>query len=81
MNIRYTKAAVKAISAMDSQTKQRIRRGVEGIPAGNIKPLRGCNGLYRLRIGGWRVIFSYPDEATVLVEKVAPRGGAYKGGL
>ncbi len=81
MNIHYTKAALKSIESMDHQTKQRIKRGIEGIPAGDIVPLQGYTGLYRLRIGGWRIIFSYPAPYTILIERISTRGGAYKGGL
>ena len=81
MGIEYSKAAVKAIAAMDRKTKQRIKEAIEGIPQGDIKPLRGSSTLYRLRVGGLRIVFSYPDNNTVLIERIAPRGDVYKGGL
>ena len=81
MNIIYSKASVKVINSMDKDTKQRIRNAVERLPKGDVKPLSGSARLYRLRVGGWRVVFYYPDSDTVLIEKIAPRGGAYKGGL
>lgn len=81
MEIRYAKAAVKTINGMDRPTKQRIRNAVERLPKGDIKPLSGSVRLYRLRVGDWRIVFSYPDGNTVLIEKIAPRGEAYKGGL
>jgi len=81
MSIEYSKAAVKAIAAMDRKTKQRIKEAIEGIPGGDIKPLRGSSTLYRLRVGGLRIVFSYPDSNTVLIERIAPRGDVYKGGL
>lgn len=34
--------------------------------------------LYRLRIGDWRVIFSYQADSTILVVRVLPRGSAYQ---
>lgn len=37
MEIQYTKVAVKAIAEMDSKTKQRIKRAIEGVPKGDIK--------------------------------------------
>ena len=80
MNILYSKAAVKAIASMDTKQKKRIKTAIEGIPSGDIKPLRGSNSLYRLRVGQWRIVFSYPDDGTLLVTKIAPRGGTYKGG-
>ena len=81
MRIDYSKAAVKYISGLDKPSKQRIKNGIEGIPNGDIKPLSGSTRLYRLRVGDWRIVFSYPDDKTVLIEKIAPRGGVYKGGL
>lgn len=81
MNIQYGKSAVKVISDMDSSTKQRIKQGIEGIPAGDIKPLQGYSGYYRLRVGKWRIIFNYPDSTTVMISKIATRGDAYKGGF
>lgn len=81
MDISYSKAAVKAIVAMNRKTKQRIKDAIEGIPQGDIKPLRGSCILYRLRVGNWRIVFSYPDNGAVLIEKIAPRGDVYKGGL
>ena len=79
MNIQYSKRSVKAINGMDKPTKHRIRFAIEAIPNGDIKPLKGLDGSYRLRVGDWRIIFSYPDDNTVLVEKIAPRGEVYKG--
>ena len=69
MNIIYSKASVKVINSMDKDTKQRIRNAVERLPKGDVKPLSGSVRLYRLRVGGWRVVFYYPDSDTVLIEK------------
>jgi len=79
MNITYAKQAVKTIARLDVPTKQRIRHAISGIPLGDIKQLQGHTELYRLRVGDWRVLFSYPDTETVLIERVSPRGEAYKG--
>ena len=81
MKIEYSKAAVKFIGTMDKKTKQRVKAAIEKIPDGDIKPLRGSNALYRLRVGSLRIVFSYPDSETVLIERIAPRGDVYKGGL
>ncbi len=81
MNIIYSKTSVKAIKEMDRKTKLRIKSSIEKIPDGDIKPLRGSQSLYRLRIGNMRIVFSYPDENTVLIERIAPRGNVYKKGL
>ena len=48
MEIRYSKAAVKAIRAMDKATKVRIHAGILGLtqkpPTGDIKPMQGYHG-------------------------------------
>lgn len=80
MEIRYAKAAVKSISGMDRPTKQRIKAALERLPDGDIKPYKGSPGTYRLRVGDWRILFSYPERDTILIEKIGPRGGIYKGG-
>ena len=77
--IQYSKQAVKAINGMDKPTKQRIKNAIEGIPKGDIKTLKGSSGRYRLRVGGWRIIFAYKDNNDILIDKIAPRGGVYKG--
>ncbi|MBR2216249.1 MAG: type II toxin-antitoxin system RelE/ParE family toxin [Selenomonadaceae bacterium] len=81
MNIQYSKAAVKAITAMESKAKHRIRTAIEGIPAGDIKPLSGKSGLFRLRVGNKRIIFSCPNDETITIERIGNRGDIYKGGL
>lgn len=78
MRIEYAHAAVKVINSMDRPTKQRIKAGIEKLPQGDIKPYKGSPGTYRLRVGDWRILFSYPEDDTILIEKIGPRGGVYK---
>lgn len=80
MEIRYSKAAGKAIGEMDRPAKQRIKTAIEKLPDGDVKPLRGSKGTYRLRVGDCRILFSYPADDTILIEKIGPRGDVYKGG-
>ena len=81
MNIIYSGKAISAIERMDKATKQRIRQGILKLPKGDVKLLHGRKvSTYRLRIGGWRILFSYHTEDTIQIEKIAPRGQAYKGG-
>lgn len=81
MEIKFSKAATKALSGMNRTEKQRIKAGILGLPSGDVKPLKGSHNLYRLRIGNQRIVFSYPGMNTVFIEKIAPRGDVYKGGL
>ncbi len=57
MNIIYSKSSVKVINSMDKATKQRIKAGIEKIPEGDIKPLQGIPGTYRLRVGAGAYCF------------------------
>ncbi|MDR2902915.1 MAG: type II toxin-antitoxin system RelE/ParE family toxin [Clostridiales bacterium] len=76
----YSKQAAKVLNGLDRPTQQRIRQGVDKIPNGDIKQIKGRTiTTYRLRIGNWRILFSYTDNNAVAVEKIAPRGEVYKG--
>ena len=77
MTINYTKQAVRALMRLDVPTRQRIRHGIQTLPGGDVKRLRGYTDLYRLRIGNWRVLFTMTAD-DIMIENVLPRGGAYK---
>lgn len=66
---------------MDKSAKGRIRQAIEGIQEGDIRPFKGSHVLYRLRVGTRRIVFSYIDTETVLIERIWNRGDVYKGGL
>ena len=79
------KPARKALDKMDVKTRLRIIEGIRGleqIPAqGDVKPLSGIIGKYRLRVGGYRVIYSYGmnEEIIILyIENIGSRGDIYK---
>lgn len=86
MEIRYSKAAVKAINSMNKATKERIRAGILGLtqkpPQGDIKPLQGYHdGRLRLRIGGYRIIYKYglENQLEILhIIDIGSRGDIYK---
>ena len=77
MNITYAKQATKALMRLDIPTRQRIRQGVNKLPDGDVKRLKGFTDLYRLRIGDWRIILTMIANNT-MIEDVLPRGSAYK---
>ena len=86
MEIRYSKAAQKAINAMDRPTKQRVRAGIFGLtqkpPQGDIKPLQGYHdGRHRLRIGKYRVIYKFGLDGKIevlYIMDIGSRGDIYK---
>lgn len=79
MQITYSRTSVKVIGSMDRPTKQRIKSALEKLPDGDVKPLKGSSGTFRLRVGDWRILFSNPEPDVILVEKIGPRGQVYKG--
>lgn len=86
MKITYSKTAAKAIQSMNESTKKRIKRGIEGLtqnpPQGDIKPMQGySDNRYRLRVGGYRVIYKYLKDNSVVVLyiiDIGSRGDIYK---
>lgn len=80
--VEYSREAVRTLARIDRPTSKRIRQKIEQLAsapetlANNVKALKGGEGLMRLRVGDWRVI--YTEDLVVLhVLRVAPRGSAY----
>jgi len=73
----YAKRAVRDIKRLHNPIKQRIKKGIENLPMGDVKKLRGHDNLYRLRVGDWRIIFSYADRDIILIEEIETRGDSY----
>ena len=47
-------------------------------PQLDIKPLAG-SPFYRLRVGDWRIVYDRQDDLKIIaIEKIKPRGDAYK---
>lgn len=76
MIIQYTRQSVKQIKNLDSNTKARVKHGIEKLPFGDIKKLKGYTNTYRLRIGNYRVIYTYENDSIIIIA-VLPRGNAY----
>ena len=77
LEILYKHQAIKQIKLLDVTDKQRIKTGIENLPLGDIKKLKGYTNSYRLRVGNYRVLFNLNDN-TLEIVAVLPRGGAYK---
>ena len=78
--IQIRASALKSLSRLSRPDQERIRRAIRQIPlAGDVRPLKGEAGLWRLRVGDWRVLYHLDIEHRVVdVTAVAPRGSAYK---
>ena len=78
------KQAKKALESLGRPDRNRIAEKIKCLgenpdnPSLDIKRLLG-EPYYRLRVGQWRILFDRDDEIKIIaVEKIKPRGGAYK---
>ena len=80
-----TRPAERVYDKASANVRQRLDRCFEDLeenpPGGsNIRPLTGpLKGLYRYRVGDWRIIYRlHSERLTVEVIAILPRGDAYK---
>jgi mRNA interferase RelE/StbE len=78
-----TRSFDKALAKLPANWQTRIVAKIKEVaanpyaPNNNLTKLQGRDA-YRLRIGGWRVIYELHDDRLVmLVLEVGPRGGIY----
>jgi mRNA interferase RelE/StbE len=78
-----TKSFDKALARLPLNWQKRIVAKIKEVaadpyaPNNNLTKLQGREG-YRLRVGGWRVIYELQDERLVmLVLDMGPRGDIY----
>ncbi len=74
------KAAKKFIDRLPINEKRRIVSAIERLPNGeDIKKLKGHDGLLRLRVGEYRIIYTVDHgELIVYVIDAGNRGQVYK---
>ena len=78
-----SKDAMKYLARIPRDSAQKITRAIRSIAGGtgkraNSRKLSGRD-LWRLKVGGLRVIYRLDDENKVLLEiKIGPRGDVYK---
>lgn len=72
--------AAKALRRLGRRDRERLTAAMAKLPEqGDIRELLGSAGLYRLRVGAWRVIFRVgAEDGLVQVVAIRPRGSAYK---
>ena len=75
------KRAKKFLDNLSLGERTRIVKEIEKLPAGNdIKPLKGHDGLLRLRVGKYRIIYSIDNGRwIIIVIDIDSRGQIYKG--
>lgn len=81
MEIVISKQVQKELDKLDGDAYNRIRNGLNKLikepPTGDIKPLRGTDGVFRLRIGKYRILYEYVGERVFII-KLGTRGDVYK---
>lgn len=79
----YHKDAIKFLAKQEVAVQERIATGLTSLltipPSGDIKRMKGQQGLYRLRIGTYRILFEINHtEKIVYIQAIDSRGGIYK---
>ncbi len=80
----FRKDAQKYIQKLDVPTRKRIRDALIELAEDpyndrHVVPIVGISGLYRKRIGDFRVLFEIIEDRLVIeIIKVASRGDVYK---
>jgi len=77
----YSKQAGKYLNGLDKKAQQRLRDGIEKIPLGDINPYKAKHGYFRLRIGGYRVLFKWMGVEQIYIALIDNRGQAYRKGV
>ena len=78
--------AASALRRLDRNTQERMKKAIDRLaldptpgPGRDIRPVRGVEGLLRLRAGDWRILFTLnKQDREVFVLAVRPRGQAYR---
>lgn len=82
--IEWSRQAIRDIRRLDKPLVSRITIAIEAFAEtgyGDVKRLTNADGVYRLRVGDWRIRFRLQngEVEVMLIQRVLPRGEAYKG--
>ena len=76
-----TNEAVKQYRRLNEPILSRITEAIDKLeiepPEGDIKELQGHPGVYRVRVGGFRILYTI-ENACIVIFKIASRGQIYK---
>lgn len=76
--------AKRQLQTFDKQTQERLSKAVDQLAKNprpdNCKALRGFHGIFRIRIGDYRVVYEIKDsELIILVVEIGHRREVYRG--
>ena len=73
--------AKKYFDRLNQSDRKRIKEALQDLekepPEGDIRPYEGNPGVWRLKVGGYRVLYKIEDDI-ILATHIEPRGQAYK---
>jgi len=73
----YSKQAEKFLDRQNDKTYNRIKAAVNDLPDGDVKKVQGHKDLYRLRVGGFRIVFAMVNN-NIFVKTIDNRGQIYR---
>ena len=81
MQVFLHNSARKYIERLELAMRERIKKALKDLekepPEGDIQPYEGNSGIWRLRVGGYRILYKIENGNTILVTHIEPRGQAY----
>lgn len=80
MKIEIEKPARKFLAKQPLPQRERLLRAIAGLPnEGDIKPISGHPGFFRLRVGTYRVLYTIENDVLIVrVLDIGNRGDVYK---
>lgn len=81
--VELTRSAQRDLRRLDAPIRRRVLSALDDLvadpPRGDVARLTGRDDEWRLRVGDWRVRFTrLADQQLVVVQRVLPRGRAYR---
>lgn len=81
-HIAYSGRARRELRSLDPSVAKRVLQALDRLASqqyGDVQRVRGQAQQWRLRVGDWRVFFSYePQEQTIRVLRIRHRSQAYR---
>jgi mRNA-degrading endonuclease RelE of RelBE toxin-antitoxin system len=81
MEVLLRPIAEKYLEHLGEPNRGRIKAAFENLakepPEGDIRPVIGTQGYFRLRVGGFRALYRIENN-TIFVTNIDPRGQVYK---
>lgn len=79
----FARSARKELEALDEPLATRVLRRIEKLEndprPGGVRKLRGTSGLWRFRVGDYRVLYAIHDDRTLVdVIAIRHRSDAYR---